>query len=147
MSSSQLAALVVLLAVSGAARAAESQAPEHQAELIVPSVADLYLNAGAASQGTGADASGSLAERKLDGPDPGKSGVSPLKLRLGRTPANGRSPGDAPPLYGEVGIDLEPRADLSLVPSYRVILPDRDERAEAEAGATQVLKLDARIRF
>jgi hypothetical protein len=147
MSSSQLAALVALLAVSGAARAAEPPAPERQAGLIVPSVADLFLDAAAAPQGTGPDASGGLAERKLDGPRLGEAGVSPLKVRLGRTEAAGRSPGDAPPLYGEVGIDLEPRADLSLVPSYRVVLPKADARTEAEASAAQVLKLDARIRF
>ena len=147
MSTSQLAVLVAFLAVPGAAWATETPGSERQAGLIVPSVADLYLDAAAAAQGADPDASLSLAERKLDGPTLGHSRVSPLKVRLGRTEAVGRSPGDAPPLYGQVGIDLEPRADLSLVPSYRVVLPDADPKTEAEASAAQVLKLDARIRF
>ena len=74
-------------------------------------------------------------------------GVSPFKVRLGRTPVAGRSPGDAPPLYGEVGIDVDSGTGLSLVPSFRVVLPNDDETAASEAAATQILKLGAKIRF
>ena len=145
MSSSQLLVLVVLLGASSAACAADSPAPERQPELIVPSVADLYLDTGPAT-GQAAPRK-TLSERKHDRPDAGVGSMSPLKMRLGRTPAGGRSPGDAPPLYGEVGIDLNSGAGLSLVPSYRVVLPDADATAESEASAAQVLKLGARIRF
>ncbi len=69
-----------------------------------------------------------------------------LDLHLGHTSPAGRSPGDAPPLFGEVGIDLDSRAGLSLVPSYRLVL-DEDDGAESRTVATQILKLGARIRF
>jgi hypothetical protein len=148
MSSSQLLVLVVLLGASSAACAADSPAPERQAELIVPSVADLYLDTGPAPQATGQAAPpNTFSERKLDRPHAGEGSMSPLKMRLGRTPAVGRSPGDAPPLYGEVGIDLDSGGGLSLVPSYRVVLPDDNATAESEASAAQILKLGARIRF
>jgi hypothetical protein len=148
MSSSRLVALVVLLGASTAVSAAEQPATERHLDLTAPSIADLYLEAPA-----GATPDNMLGERNLDASRdgltsrPGEGSVSPLKVRLGRTPAAGRSPGDAPPLYGEVGIDLDSGAGLSLVPSYRVVLPDNDEAAESEASAAQVLKLGARIRF
>jgi hypothetical protein len=73
-------------------------------------------------------------------------GRSPLELHLGRTSAAGRSPGEAPPLYGEVGIDIGSIAGLSLVPSYRLVLPD-DRAEDSEAAAAQILKFGARLRF
>jgi hypothetical protein len=67
-----------------------------------------------------------------------------LDIHLGRTSPAGRSPGDAPPLYGEVGIDLDPLAGLSLVPSYRLVL-DEGERTDARTTEAQGLKLDAQV--
>ncbi len=69
-----------------------------------------------------------------------------LDLHFGRASRAGRSPGDAPALYGEVGIDLDPVAGLSIVPSYRVVL-DQADRPDAGTIDAQVLKLGARIRF
>ena len=69
-----------------------------------------------------------------------------LELHLGRASQAGRSPGDAPPLYGEVGIDLDPLAGLSIVPSYRVVL-DQGDRPDTGTIDAQVLKLGARIHF
>ena len=69
-----------------------------------------------------------------------------LDLYLGRAQRAGRSPGDAPPLYGEVGFAVDPKARLSLVPSYGVVVED-GERDDAREIAAQVLKLGARIRF
>jgi hypothetical protein len=147
MSSAQLVALAVLLCAANAVWAADPAVTERHAELIVPSAADLYLDAAPALQGAEPAWPGSvLTERKLEGPGRGEGSVSLLKVRLGRTPAVGRSPGDVPPLYGEVGIDLDSGAGLSLVPSYRVVLSDDDAEA-SEAGAAQILKLGARIRF
>jgi len=147
MSSAQLVVLAVLICAAHAAWAAEPPATERQAELVLPSAADLYLDATTDLQGAEAAPPRSiLSERELEGLGLGASSVSPLKVRLGRTPAVGRSPGDVPPLYGEVGIDLDSGAGLSLVPSYRVVLPE-DDRADAEASAAQILKLGARIRF
>jgi len=147
MSSSQLVALVALLCASNAVWAADPPATERDAELVVPSAADLYLDAAPDLQGAAAAPPRSiLPGRELEGPGRGAGSVSPLKVRLGRTPAVGRSPGDVPPLYGEVGIDLDSGAGLSLVPSYRVVLSDDDAQA-SEAGPAQILKLGARIRF
>ena len=148
MSSSQLVAVAVLLCASSAAWAADSPASERDAKLIVPGVADLYLDPAPALPGADAATPASiLAERKLEAPRSGEGSASPLKLRLGRTPATGRTPGDVPPLYGEVGIALDSGVGLSLVPSYRVVLPEDDATAESEASAAQILKLGARIRF
>ncbi len=70
-----------------------------------------------------------------------------LDLHFGRAAQKG-SPGDAPPLYGEVGINVDTPAGLSLVPSYRVVV-NEDDRVDyhSRAIAGQVLKLGARIRF
>jgi hypothetical protein len=148
MSSSQLVAFVALFCASSAAWAADSPAREGRPELIVPGVADLYLDGAPVLPGAEpATPSSILIERELEAPRPGESSASPLKVRLGRTPAVGRSPGEVPPLYGEVGIALHSGAGLALVPSYRVVLPEDDPRAESEASAAQILKLGARISF
>jgi hypothetical protein len=135
-----------VLGAAGAAWAAEQPATKAHVDLIVPSVADLYLGVDAAPEA--AAPADSFPERTLDAsfdgtrPRRDERMMLPLEMRLGRTPAVGRSPGDAPPLYGEIGIDLDARADLSLVPSYRVVLPgDREDAQE------QILKLGARVRF
>jgi hypothetical protein len=146
MSSSQLVVLAVVLCASSAAWAVDSPAGERHAQLIVPGVADLVLDA-APLQGAAPPPGSILTERQLEAPRPGADSASPLKVRLGRTPAVGRSPGDVPPLYGEVGIALDSGAGVSLVPSYRVVLPEDDATAESEASAAQILKLGARIRF
>jgi hypothetical protein len=155
MSSLPPLVLAVLLGASSAAWAADQAARNRQADLFVPPVVDL-------DHGLGADlapeASGSTEPetipltRDLDdrldglkGPG-GERNQSPLEVRLGRTPAVGRSPGEAPPFYGEVGIDLGSVAGLSLVPSYRLVLPN-DAAEESEASAAQILKLGARITF
>lgn len=148
MSSAHVVALAVVLCAGSAAWAADPPGtPEGQAELILPSVADFYLSGAPAPQGAETAPRGSvLIEPSLEASSPGQRRASPLKVRLGRTPAVGRSPGDVPPLYGEVGIDLNSGAGLSLVPSYRVVLSD-DEEEDSEAGAAQILKLGALIRF
>lgn len=69
-----------------------------------------------------------------------------LEVRLGRSPAFGQSPGAAPPAYGEVGIDIDPRSSVSLVPSYRVVLDDGGAQSVG-AFAAQILKLGVRLRF
>jgi hypothetical protein len=69
-----------------------------------------------------------------------------LDLHFGRGSSLGRIPGDPPPLFGEVGIDLGSAAGLSIEPSYRVVV-DQDDRPDSHAIAEQVLKLGARIRF
>jgi hypothetical protein len=142
--------LLLLLGASSVGSAAE----QPQADLVVPPVYGLRSDLGAqpAPQGSGFAAPSSiLGERDADA----RNGVrrsgherarSPLEVHLGRISAAGRSPGETPPLYGEVGIDIGSVAGLSLVPSYRLVLPD--ERTEdSEAAAAQVLKLGARIRF
>lgn len=68
-----------------------------------------------------------------------------VELRLGRTSAFGQSPAAPPPAYGEVGIDIDPRSGVSLVPSYRIVLDDGDEGVKSFAA--QVLKLGVRMRF
>lgn len=155
MSSWPPLALAVLLGASGAASAADPAATDRQADLFVPSVVDLDhgLGAAPAPEGSGFTEPERISgQRDLDAhldrvKRPGRArNQSPLEVRLGRTPAAGRSPGEAPPLYGEVGIDIGAVAGLSLVPSYRVVLPD-DDTEGSEASAAQVLKLGARFRF
>ncbi|MGH6905572.1 MAG: hypothetical protein ACREIR_22865 [Geminicoccaceae bacterium] len=147
-------ALAVLVGASSAAWAVEQSAIE-PSDLVVPPVVellDLPVDAAPGAPGPATPES-MLKERKRDAPpdglerSPGEPGVSPFKVRLGRTPVAGRSPGDAPPLYGEVGIDVDSGTGLSLVPSFRVVLPNDDETAASEAAATQILKLGAKIRF
>jgi hypothetical protein len=148
-------ALAVLVGASSAAWAVDQSAIEPRSDLVVPPVVELLdLQADAAPRAPGsATPKDILGEFKLDaspdglGPRAGERGVSPFKVRLGRTPVAGRSPGDAPPLYGEVGIDVDSGTGLSLVPSFRVVLPNDDETAASEAAATQILKLGAKIRF
>jgi hypothetical protein len=148
-------ALAVLVGASSVAWAVEQSAIEPRSDLVVPPVVDLLdLRVDAAPGAPGpATPESMLEERRRDAPpdglepSPGHPGVSPFKLRLGRTPVAGRSPGDAPPLYGEVGIDVDSGTGLSLVPSFRVVLPNDDETAASEAAATQILKLGAKIRF
>ena len=155
MSSLLPLALAVLVGASSVAWAVEQSAVEPRSDLVVPPLVELLdLQVDAASKVPGpATPKDILGERKLDGspavlrPGAGEQGMSPLKLRLGRTPVAGRSPGDAPPLYGEVGIDVDSGTGLSLVPSLRVVLPNDDETAASEAAATQILKLGAKIRF
>jgi hypothetical protein len=79
-------------------------------------------------------------------PAEGRHPTPLLDLHFGRGSRAGLMPGDPPPLYGEVGIDLDPSAGLSLEPSYRVVL-DQGDRPDSRAIAAQVLKLGARIRF
>jgi hypothetical protein len=148
MSSLPRLALLLLLGASSAGWAAE----QPQADLVVPPVYGLRPDLGVQPEGSGRAAPSSmLGERGADALDDLKRsgherGRSPFEVRLGRTSAAGRNPGDAPPLYGEVGIDIGSIAGLSLVPSYRLVLPD-DRTEDSEAAAAQVLKLGARIRF
>jgi hypothetical protein len=145
MSSAPLVAVLILVGAASAVQAADSPAGERQPELIVPSVAGLYLDP-ASAKPEAAQRDGMLAERRLEALHPGVGSPSALKLRLGRTAAVGRSPGDVPPLYGELGINLDSGAGLALVPSYRVVLSD-DEAEGSEASGEQILKLGAQIRF
>jgi hypothetical protein len=150
MSSLPPFALAVLVGASSAAWAVDRSALEPRSDLVVPPVVEfLELEVHAAAGAPGPVTPKSMLEDgKLDAsPDGLQRGVSPFKVRLGRTPVAGRSPGDAPPLYGEVGIDVDSGAGLSLVPSFRVVLPNDDETAASEAAATQILKLGAKIRF
>jgi hypothetical protein len=149
MSSSQLVALAVLLSASSAAWAVDQPVVEPRSDLVVPPLVDLLdVEADAASEGPGPVTPKSLLEEhKLDAPDGMARAVSPFKVRLGRTPVAGRSPGEVPPLYGEVGIDVDSGTGLSLVPSLRVVLPNDHETAASGAAATQVLKLGAKISF
>ena len=89
-----------------------------------------------------------VAFEKSDDSQPGGSGrpLPLLDLHFGHTSSFGRIPGDSPPVFGEVGIDLGSAAGLSLEPSYRVVL-DQGDRLDSHALAEQVLKLGARIRF
>jgi hypothetical protein len=150
MSSLPRLALLLLLGASSAGWAAERP----QADLVLPPVYGLRHELGVepAPDGSGfAAPSSMLGERGADALDSlrrsgQEGGRSPVEVHLGRASAAGRSPGDAPPLYGEVGIDIGSIAGLSLVPSYRLVLPD-DRTEASEAAAAQVLKLGARIRF
>jgi hypothetical protein len=69
-----------------------------------------------------------------------------VELRLGRTPVFGHSPAAPPPAFGEVGIDIDPRSSVALVPSYRVILDDDDAEGDGSFVA-QILRLGVRMRF
>ena len=137
-------ALVVLLVASGTARALDQS--ELSPRLDLGSRA--LINQSAAG-GTGPD--GALAESTLSAEFGSPQGLDrnstpALKFRLGRSSALGRSPGAAPPAYGEIGINLAPLPGLSLVPSYKVVLDD-DSAGDSGAFSGQVLKLGARIPF
>ena len=69
-----------------------------------------------------------------------------VELRLGRAPVFGHSPAAPPPAFGEVGIDIDPRSSVALVPSYRVVLGDGDAEGD-RSFAAQILKLGVRMRF
>jgi hypothetical protein len=140
-------ALAVLLVASGTARALDQS--ELSPHLDLGSRA--LLNDGAAGGTDLAGSDGALAEStlsaefgNLQGRD--RNSAPAFKIRLGRTSALGRSPGAAPPAYGEIGIKIAPLPGLSLVPSYKVVLDD-DSAAASGAVSGQVLKLGARIPF
>jgi hypothetical protein len=151
MSSSLPLALVVLLVASGVARAADQAAPLWQADVASHARVDLRPEVGA-NLGDPVGSDSALAERtmiaRVGAPERsgGKGAMSSLKVHLGRLPAFGRSPGAAPPTYGEVAINVAPLPGLSLVPSYKVVLDD-ESAGGAKAVSGQVLKLGARIRF
>ena len=144
-------ALAVSLGLSSACLAAEPRPADPAPALgpAAPAVAR-HLSLDVAPQAIGLDGSAASAEAAPAGP--GADLLTPpeserrvhLDLHLGRTAIAGRSPGDAPPLYGEVGIDIDPLAGLSLVPSYRLVL-DEGERPDARATDAQALKLDAQV--
>jgi hypothetical protein len=145
--------LAVWLGVSSACLAAEPHLASRPPAVAPAGVDGHDLSLDLALRAVGLDGSGAVAaaQRAEAAPDHlarpgGERRMRRLALHLGRTSSAGRSPGAAPPLYGEVGIDLDPAAGLSLVPSYRLVL-DEGERAESGAVAAQVLKLGARIRF
>jgi hypothetical protein len=148
-------ALAVWLGVSGACLAAESR-PAGEA----PAVASVAVDSGhhlslnlplraLEPDGSASAREADRAEARADRLEPPAAEVqtSFLDLHLGRTSQAGRRPGDTPPLYGEVGIDVDVLAGLSLEPSYRMVL-NEDTIVPIPAPITQqVLKLDARIPF
>lgn len=147
--------LALCLCASGACLAAEP--PQANGKLPSPKPAavdlrhrlslDLPLQALGADDTTtaqGPDQAGAPADDSQPG---GSERRLPLlDLQFGQASSFGRIPGDSPPVFGEVGIDLGSAAGLSLEPSYRVVL-DQGERPDSHALAEQVLKLGARIRF
>jgi hypothetical protein len=140
-------ALVALLVASGTARALDQS--ESSPHLDLGSRALVNQSAAGGTDLVGPD--GALAESTLSAElgDPqglDRNSTPALKFRLGRTSALGRSPGAAPPAYGEIGINLAPLPGLSLVPSYKVVLDD-DSAGSSGAVFGQVLKLGARIPF
>jgi hypothetical protein len=153
-------ALAVWVGVAGACLAAEPR-PTGQQPAAAPAAADIqrHLSLDVGPQALSLDGLASSAETAPAEPGPATLAWPEIKrqmhldLHLGRTSPAGRSPGDAPPLYGEVGIDLDPLAGLSLVPSYRLVLNEGDRTDARTTDAqglkldAQVLKLGARIRF
>jgi hypothetical protein len=145
-------ALAVVLGVSSASLAAEPR-PGGPPPAVAPAAVgvphplrlDLPLRLLSQEDAAAMPAPAATGTEALASPD-GEPSKHHFDLHLGRAPQAGRSPGDAPPLYGEVGVDLDPRAGLSIVPSYRVVL-DQSDRADARTIDAQVLKLGARIRF
>jgi hypothetical protein len=151
MSSWPPLALAVWLGVSSACLAAEPR-PAAQPPADAPAAVDVgrHLSLDLALRAVGLDGAAAISSAKAE-PDrlarpADEPGMRRLALHLGRTSRVGRSPGDAPPLYGEVGIDLDPQAALSIVPSYRLVLDEGDRDHAGTIGA-QVLKLGARVRF
>jgi hypothetical protein len=147
---------VAWLGASSACLAAEPR-PADQPAAVAPATVDSErpLNLALSLGVLGSDASASSGEAtpvaaSLDHAD-GSAGELPmhfLNLHFGRADRPGRVPGDAHPLYGEVGINFDTPAGLALVPSYRVVV-NEDDRADyhSRAIAGQVLKLGARIPF
>jgi hypothetical protein len=117
---------------------------------------DLPLQALGADDTSSAPDSDHASARPDDSQSVGSERRMPLfDLQFGQGSSLGRIPGDPPPVFGEVGIDLGSRAGLSLEPSYRVVLGQDDrpdshaisEQILSHAISEQVLKLGARIRF
>jgi hypothetical protein len=140
-------ALAVLLVASGTARALDQS--ELSPHLDFGSRALVNQSAAGGTDPAGSD--GTVAESTLSAEFGNSEGLDrkstpALKFRLGRLSALGRSPGAAPPAYGEIGIDIAPLPGLSLVPSYKVVLDD-DSAESSGAVSGQVLKLGARIPF
>jgi hypothetical protein len=147
-------AVAVALAISSASLAADPR-PGGQSPAAAPAAVGSagHLNLGLLPQV--ADAKASAAVPGADAADAGPDGVAQpenvaqdhyLDLHFGRLAQAGRGPGDVPPVYGEVGIDLDPGARLSIVPSYRVVV-DQSDRQDRSAIDDQVVKLGARLRF
>jgi hypothetical protein len=86
------------------------------------------------------------ATRKSGGNPNAAQPLSFIELHLGRATRFGANPGDAPHAFGEVGIDIDPRADVALVPSYRVVLGN-DEADRSQTFGAQILRLGVRMRF
>ncbi len=154
MSSWSPLALAVWLGVSSAGLAGEPR-PAAQPPAVAPAAVgvDGHLGLDLALRAVGLDGSAALPEAEGAKADPDhlvrpadEPGMHRLDLHAGRTSRVGRSPGDASPLFGEVGIDLDPQAALSIVPSYRLVLDEGDRDHAGTIGA-QVLKLGARVRF
>jgi hypothetical protein len=155
MSSSLPLALAVLLGASSAVWAADEPLSDRQGDVGIRAMIDVGEEVGGSLALNAADLAGSRsapAERSFDAylgsprQPRGERAMPALEVRLGRVPAIGRSPGAAPPAYGEIGIDVGPRSGVSIVPSYRVVL-DNDLVAAPGAIAGQILKLAARFRF
>jgi hypothetical protein len=150
-----LVVLAVGLGVSGTCLASEPPPAKSKPLAPVPGAVDSarHLSLDLPSQALGADGSSVApgADPANAASDdlglPARNPQAPLiDLHFGRGSRMGRMPGDPPPLFGEVGIDLDPSAGLSLEPSYRVVL-DQSDRPDSRAVTAQVLKLGARIRF
>ncbi len=152
MSSWPLLVVAAALAVSSACLAAEPRAAGQQPADAAAAHGQRHLSLDVTPQVMGVADPAAVSEAHRA--EAGHGGLAPpagerrvhLDLHVGRTSPAGRSPGDAPPLFGEVGIDLDPAAGLSLVPSYRVVV-DEGDGADGRTIGAQVLKLGARIRF
>ncbi len=155
MSSWSRLALAVCLGASSACLAAEPRAADQPSAVAPATVGgdhDLSLALPLGTLGSDASASSGEADQAAASLDQqkGPAGELPmnfLDLHFGRAAQKG-SPGDAPSLYGEVGINVGTLAGLSIEPSYRMVLNEDDHyRADSRAIAGQVLKLGARIPF
>jgi hypothetical protein len=153
MSSWPPLALAVCIGVSSACLATEPRLAA-QPPAGAPAAVDVgrHLSLDLALRAVGLDGAAAIPEAERAEAEPERLAPADdhqmhrLDLHLGRTSRVGRSPGEAPPLYGEVGIDLDPQAALSIVPSYRLVLDEGDRDHAGTIGA-QVLKLGARVRF
>jgi hypothetical protein len=146
--------LAMCLGASGACLAAEPPQANGKPPATKPAAADLRhrlsLDLPLQAFGAGDTTTAPSPDQASAPPDAAQPVASEprlplLDLHFGHSSSFGRIPGDPPPVFGEVGIDLG-SAGLSLEPSYRVVL-DQDERPDSHAIAEQVLKLGARIRF
>jgi hypothetical protein len=141
MSSSLPLALAALLGASAAAWAADQPDPGSLERGAYASPAKGAGLASAAAKLVASESAVALRPAQSAGQRP----LPFLELRLGRASAFGQSPAVPPPAYGEVGIDIDPRSGVSLVPSYRIVLDDGDEGVRSFAA--QILKLGVRMRF